>query len=227
MKHLIVVLIVLCCFSSILPAQELYSLGATSLSRDDANDLDKSYENMIPLPTNANFEGGVSINGSDFKSRGTPISEGMAKTYSFNPTTSDSVEILFRLFPDSLHIGQEADIAVTIGYMDFNTLLMYAFIGTSPSESDLANMVSIFMLDSDYNILLLPRPFGGQHLVPFRKVSLQSGQDIPLYKGRLSEGLLTINCYYRLQDGSIIFNSQPISIFVISSDLSILSGLLG
>lgn len=225
MKHFIAVLVVLCCFSSILHAQELYSLGATALSRDDANDLDKSYEEMVPLPTSANFEGGMSINGSDFKNEGTFASEGMAETYAFTPSTSDTVEILFRIFPDPLHIGQEADIAVTVAYVDFNTVLMSTLMGAPPS--DLAENVKFFMLDSDHNILLLPRPFGGQHLVPLRKMILQSSQDIPLYKGRLAEGFLMINCYYRLPDGYILVNSRPLSILVLPSDLSLLSGFLG
>lgn len=192
-------------------AQELYSLGATAFDRENANFISETTDDMAPLSTDASFEGGVSVNGSDFKSAGMYINDGPVSSLLYTISPSDMVEIVFRIIPDSTHLGQMTDILVTAGYIDFQTLMTSALSGAGNVESVTP---LFFMLDQYNNVLLLPEHWGGDILLPFASATLQTSQDILLYRGHLESGALFINCYYRLSDGTIVFNRDIMSIVI-------------
>lgn len=153
-------------------------------------------------------------------------------TYTLIP--SDLAEIRFRIKPDPTHINQTADIIVTVGYVDMETALNAAIswmLGgysvsnlisavSSTSDENVLGVkfpISYFMLDTDHNILLLPKGWDAKDLVPFKTVTLKKSQDFILYRGNLGSGLIAILCWYRLQDGTLVFNKEPVMATISSS----------
>jgi hypothetical protein len=162
---------------------------------------------------------------------------GIDETTAFELYDSDLAEIFFRIKPDPAHINQVADIIVTVGYIDMNTalnitlswLLMGYDLSDIVSAASFASMfpnnellgvkipISYFILDSQYNILPLPERWEAKDLIPFKTITLAESQDFSLYKGNLSPAIIAVFCWYRLADGTLVFNKEPLSLIVTSS----------
>jgi len=162
---------------------------------------------------------------------------GIDESIAFKLYDSDLAEIFFRVKPDPAHINQVADIIVTVGYIDMDTALNIALswllMGYDPSDivsaASSASMfsnnellgvripISYFILDSHYNILPLPEHWDVKDLIPFKTITLAESQDFSLYKGNLSPAIIAVFCWYRLADGTLVFNKEPLSLMVNSS----------
>ncbi len=247
MKKLALSMVISCCLALEGNAQELWNL--------DTKAVIPPYEEAKPMPTAARFEGGISVNGSDFTNQyGELISEILptaldvlpAGTYNsafYEMKPGDTANILFRLYPDPAHLGQVADIAVMVAYVDITSVvttiddnLLGSVVGKdetgtlsvfadSPSDLDFLKPW-YFTLDSQNALLPLPENWQAGDLAVYQQVTLQEVHELPLYNDPLeAAGMLEIICFYRLQDGTLVYNQTPVSALVWNS--SIVDSILG
>lgn len=235
--------------------QDLFPLITTAVMPP----YDKEYQ----IDTQARIEGNVFINGQSFTEKDLigingfslpeesdlfPFSNettqvykisagGINESIAFTFDSSDSIEIVFRIKPDPIHINQVADIIVTVGYIDMVTALKAAIswsimgyhssdILTAVSSASLLPNgellgvtfpISHLILDNQYNILPLPERWEAKDLIPFKTITLTESQDFTLYKGNLDPAIIGIFCWYRLLDGTLVFNKAPLSLAVMAS----------
>jgi hypothetical protein len=125
-------------------------------------------------------------------------------------------------------------VSSTVGYIDMATVLNIAisWLMMGYDLSDMASAasstsmfpngyllgvkipISYFILDNQHNILPLPEHWEAKDLIPFKTITLTESQDFSLYKGNLSPAIIAIFCWYRLQDGTLVFNKAPLSLSV-------------
>jgi hypothetical protein len=154
-----------------------------------------------PLDTNAEFQGGSSIDGNDFS---------QDVTYRIDNDSSVFVEGIIQI--DSRHLNEKADIVV----------VAMVTLSNPPSKPE----EFFFMLDN----LTISREWDGTlaSLEAFKNdivlpKTLSITFSIPLWGGNFVGLDTTLGRYtaygyfgYRLNDGVIVFNQQPIEITVVS-----------
>ncbi len=142
----------------------------------------------FPVTVDANFAGGISVNGADFVTKVTQ-------------NLSDEVIVKGVITPDTDHIGKQVDILVIAGYVP-------------PAPND--NVQLFYMLDEQMNVLqwnmdvtlLTARQ---------ADVTLQNPHEITMYTGKfIAGGILRVFFGYRLDSGVVVFNTElPIDIEII------------
>ncbi|NJO15415.1 MAG: choice-of-anchor D domain-containing protein [Thioploca sp.] len=139
------------------------------------------------INTVAMLTGGISVNGAPFD----------AKVIT---KPSDTVNISGQINPDPRHLGQQAEIVVLITYQSFNA---------AKNEHSLD-----LMLDAHGQIL--PWDGNNAHLAFYQRVVLEANQPVVLYQGSVDvSGSLDISFGYRLENGTMVQNAQPIEMTVI------------
>ncbi len=136
------------------------------------------------LPVTTVFKGGISVNKQPYEMKATQA-------------LTDEVDVMGEILVDSEHVGQSADIFV------------YA-------ETTLAGFpeVMYFMLGDSLSIL--PWDQQPMSLVAFiGNVTLGNIQTVPMYSGYfLYSGTLKVHFGYRLLDGTVVSNVEPIDITI-------------
>ena len=130
------------------------------------------------------FGGGISTDGKPFQRQLTMM-------------LTDSVEVLGQIAPDLRHVNQVAD------------LVLYADYRPVATETPLYFMVNL-------QKQVLPWDGDVSHLVAFKEqIKLESVHSIRLYQGQFpATGQLNIQFGYRLADGTIVLNKQPLEVVV-------------
>jgi len=134
--------------------------------------------------TTASVFGGISVNDSAYQQQ-------------IVQNLSDTVEVRGQINVDSTHVGQQADIFV------------YAKSTLPPDEK-----LYYFMLGKDLSIIEWDQQ--PKNLIAFiDNVTLTDTQEVSLYSGKfIYAGTLKVYFGYRLQDGTLVFNAQPIDITI-------------
>ena len=129
--------------------------------------------------------GGLSTDGKQFQQQ-------------LTVTLADKVEILGRIAPDLRHVNQIADWVLPAVYRRVET-----------------DLPRYFMIDAQRQVL----PWDGDmsHLVAFKEqVKLDLVQSLSLYHDKIPAiGLVAIQFGYRLADGTVVLNEQPLEIKVV------------
>jgi hypothetical protein len=129
--------------------------------------------------------GGVSTDGKQFQRQ-------------LTITRADSVEVMGRVAPDLRQVNQ---------VVEWVLFAAYRAVETEPPL--------YFMVDAQGRVL----PWDGEvsQLVAFKEsVRLESVQSIRLYRGRFpAKGQLEIQFGYRLVDGTVVLNAQPLEVVVV------------
>ena len=129
-----------------------------------------------PIVTTANWQGGISVNGGMFQAS-TPLN------------AIDLVQMIGTLQVDPAHVGQTADIIVSVAHI----------LSTDPTDPP----SFFYLLDEQGNV----RGWDGVHiaaLLPFQQVTLQASQTVEIYQGPLVPGILQIALHYQLADGTLV-----------------------
>ena len=199
----------------------------------------------------AQFFGGISVNGGDFTLAATNVTQ-LKADESGSVTQGDTITVEGVIIPDSTHVGQTADIIVVGLYSltddSCNPSQGDYYMLTKPGRGDLNNNYCAWIApDSDYCHHSVPdQPsyyYEGERRTPrspssseyFSRWDGQLDKLDPLYSSvSLSEQLMLtvekgmvlyqdkprytghvcINFGYRLQDGTLVFNGEPIKFSV-------------
>jgi len=104
---------------------------------------------------------------------------------------------------DAAHVGQKADLLVVIYSLPLQDSQTDQFLMVDP---ELKLQEWAFLKDGDINIAAL--------VAAYKEVTLVENQPVALYQGVLStqKAHLLIYFGYRLQDGQIVFNGEPIQV---------------
>ncbi len=104
---------------------------------------------------------------------------------------------------DAAHVGQKADLLVVIYSLPLQDSQTDQFLMVDP---ELKLQEWAFLKDGDINIAAL--------VAAYKEVTLVENQPVALYQGVLSTQKAHILIYfgYRLQDGQIVFNGEPIQV---------------
>lgn len=137
------------------------------------------------LPSMAIFLGGLSVGQGAFQNKATI-------------KVSEEVNLRSTIMVDSAHVGKKADIVV------FATVTVPNAVEPVFYMVDDKNHIQVW--NNDRN-----------RLIPFSKnVTLDKVQDLKLYTGRVSTpGILHVFFGYRLSDGTLVSNKQPIEFTVV------------
>ena len=147
-----------------------------------------SLDPMVPgnlTPPCTQLVGGLSTDGKPFQRQ-------------LTVTLADKVEVLARIAPDLRHVNQTVDLVLSIAYRSLAT-----------------DLPQYFMIDNQGRVL----PWDGDisHLVALQEhVKLDLVQSLSLYHDKIpAMGLVAIQFGYRLVDGTVVLNEQPLEIKVV------------
>jgi hypothetical protein len=140
-----------------------------------------------PMMTAAIFSGGISVNQGTFESQATL-------------TIADLVDILGQIQVDPLDLGQAAEAVVYVSY--------------KPLAAKFSETPVYFMLNEKGDIL--PWNEDVKNLVAFQAVAqLVPYLEVPMYQGPLpATGHLQISFGYRLTEGTVVHNLEPIEVTI-------------
>jgi hypothetical protein len=185
--------------------QDLHTLSTTAFHRESINQRSLVINKVPLLLTDANIEGGISINGSDFQDS-IYQTQDWYSAYLYNLTLEDTVEVIFRIRPEQPDWDKEADIFVMVGYATLDKLMIAHDTGELSVKED----VSYFSLDQSNTIRPLSKDWTGRDLVPFQRLKLKPTQDITIYRGKMPRGVLGIVVGYQTQHSDIIVLNQDL-----------------
>ncbi|MDM8558970.1 hypothetical protein [Candidatus Parabeggiatoa sp. HSG14] len=138
--------------------------------------------------TDAEFVGGISVEGEAFEEKA-------------QPKSSDKIDVRSSIEVDSEHLGETAEVLVVAAYQP-----------EVQTRSSKEAPIYYYMLDDDGNVL--PWDVDLASLIPFKTVkTLDKMVEIPIYQGVL--GITgTINLYvgYRLANGTVIYSPDSLDI---------------
>jgi pimeloyl-ACP methyl ester carboxylesterase len=140
----------------------------------------------VPIQVNTSFTGGSSVKNTAYQQQ-------------IELNLFEIVKVAGEIQVDPTHLGQVADIIVYVGWTAVSL----------PTAGEL-----FYMLDKQGNILWWNQ--NPAQLVAFREqVTLITNQPVTLYSGKLPvAGKLRIFFGYRLQEGTLVTNSQPMEAIV-------------
>jgi len=195
-----IVCIILMLHVTVVNAQSFFPLEAANISNDATNTED--------LSTTAEIEVSLSVNGQDIEPDLLPLSQ-----VDYNGRTlllammqqADAIDMRLKITPEANHIGQQANILVTVDYFDLSEALQGNF---TSSQS--------FVLSSDggSELFVLPESSDNYDIKSLSGVNLEPENYFSIYQGQLVDSsLMVLNFYYSV-DGVVISTNNALSLVV-------------
>lgn len=201
---------ILCCFFwiQITFAQTLTPLSSVKF------EVGCEGEEYCELPTKVKIEGGISINGSDYLSNATPVQDGNVKGLLYLPSTTDNLDIFFRVKPAPEDIGQPVEVGVIVTYADMGSVMTMALLGNGFKPK-----LYFYMLNEQNTVLFLPEAWNGKDVVPFRKFTAAENHDVHAYQGQLNApGFFGITFLYRLANGDYVVTKDTVTLLILEGN---------